>query len=250
MVSDRDRSRGRPAATGCARRAVRATRRCGTRSPRSCASGTAPTIRSWPAEPSTRWRPSSPRRPDRPRRPGSWVATPAQSPRARRHRQVSATYPQALRAAVVRWGELDIAEPMFAAITAGQLDAWVFRPQIGIRRGFPPRRHRAAERVGQPERGGVRGGAADRRTVVAPVHRAAGHVHPQPRADRFLRRRARHAGRDLLDSLGLVDPELPVVVLRFRPNRPVLTNPNAIADRRGVRPAGLARATSRRSTSP
>ena len=36
------------------------------------------------------------------------------------------------------------------------------------------------------------------------------------------------AGRDLLDSLGLVDPELPVVVLRFRPNRPVLTNPNAI----------------------
>ena len=36
------------------------------------------------------------------------------------------------------------------------------------------------------------------------------------------------AGRELLDTLGLTDPELPVVVLRFRPNRPVLTNPNAM----------------------
>ena len=29
-------------------------------------------------------------------------------------------------------------------------------------------------------------------------------------------------------TLGLTEPELPVVVLRFRPNRPVLTNPNAM----------------------
>jgi thioredoxin reductase (NADPH) len=36
------------------------------------------------------------------------------------------------------------------------------------------------------------------------------------------------AGRELLSNLGLEDPELPVVVLRFRPNRPVLTNPNAM----------------------
>ena len=35
-------------------------------------------------------------------------------------------------------------------------------------------------------------------------------------------------GRELLASLGLVDPELPVVVLRFRPERPVLVNPNAL----------------------
>ena len=43
--------------------------------------------------------------------------------------QVSAGHPQALRAAVVRWGELDIAESIFAAVTTGQLDAWVFRPR-------------------------------------------------------------------------------------------------------------------------
>ena len=29
----------------------------------------------------------------------------------------------------MRWGELDIAESIFAAVTTGQLDAWVFRPQ-------------------------------------------------------------------------------------------------------------------------
>ena len=80
--------------------------------------------------------------------------------------QVSAGYPQALRAAVVRWGELDIAESMFAAVTAGQLDAWVFRPQTAGDEEFHLARDRAARRVGQPERGGVRGGAADRRAVV------------------------------------------------------------------------------------
>jgi thioredoxin reductase (NADPH) len=35
-------------------------------------------------------------------------------------------------------------------------------------------------------------------------------------------------GQELLAALGLEDPELPVVVLRFRPGQPVLTNPNAI----------------------
>ena len=32
----------------------------------------------------------------------------------------------------------------------------------------------------------------------------------------------------MLESLGLDNPELPVVVLRFRPERPVLINPNAL----------------------
>ena len=75
---------------------------------------------------------------------------------------------------------------------------------------------------------GVRGGPADRRAVGAAVHRAAGHVHPQPRADRFLRRELARKAGSCSASLGLADPELPVVVLRFRPNRPVLTNPNAM----------------------
>ena len=65
---------------------------------------------------------------------------------------MSAGYPQALRAAVVRWGELDIAEPIFAAVTAGQLDAWVFRPQSSGDEEFHLARDRAARRVGQPQR--------------------------------------------------------------------------------------------------
>ena len=39
---------------------------------------------------------------------------------------------------------------------------------------------------------------------------------------------AQPAGQELLSALGLSAPELPVVVLRFRPDRPVLINPNAI----------------------
>ena len=43
---------------------------------------------------------------------------------------VGAAYPQALRAFVVRWGELEAAEPLFEAIALGKADGWVFRPQV------------------------------------------------------------------------------------------------------------------------
>jgi thioredoxin reductase len=141
--------------------------------------------------------------------------------------QLSADYQQALRACLVRWGEWDIAEPVFAAIATGQLDAWVFRPQSAADEEF----HLAitelldewASRIGAGyeavqligERWSPR--STELRDIFVRNHVPTGFYDA-----------ASPRGQELLTSLGLTDPELPVVVLRFRPNQPVLTNPNAI----------------------
>jgi thioredoxin reductase len=140
---------------------------------------------------------------------------------------LSAAYPQALRAAVVRWGELDIAEPIFAAITAGQLDAWVFRPQSAGDEEF----HLAVTEL--LDEWSSRSGTAYEAVQLIGKRWSARSTELR---DMFVRNHVptgfydaeSDAGRDLLKTLGLTDPELPVVVLRFRPNRPVLTNPNAV----------------------
>ena len=141
--------------------------------------------------------------------------------------EVSAGYPQALRAAVVRWGELDIAEPIFEAVTAGRLDAWVFRPQSSGDEEF----HLAVTEL--LDEWASRNGAAYEAVQLIGERWSARSTELR---DMFIRNHVptgfydsdSTAGRELLDTLGLTDPELPVVVLRFRPNRPVLTNPNAM----------------------
>ncbi|WP_233488645.1 FAD-dependent oxidoreductase [Blastococcus sp. TF02-9] len=80
----------------------------------------------------------------------------------------------AVRACIVRWGDLETAAPVFEAIALGRLDGWLYRP----------------ERAGDEE-----------------FHLAV---------------------TELLAGLGLDEPELPVVVLRFRPDSPVLTAPSAM----------------------
>jgi thioredoxin reductase len=140
---------------------------------------------------------------------------------------LSARYPQALRAGVVRWGELDIAEPIFAAITAGQLDAWVFRPQSAGDEEF----HLAVTEL--LDEWSSRSGTAYEAVQLIGKRWSARSTELR---DMFIRNHVptgfydaeSDAGRDLLKTLGLEDPELPVVVLRFRPTRPVLTNPNAM----------------------
>ena len=139
----------------------------------------------------------------------------------------SADHPQALRACAVRWGEFDIAESIFAAIATGQLDAWVFRPQSAADEEF----HLAvtellnewASRTGSGyeavqligERWSPR--STELRDIFVRNHVPTGFYDAtSPR------------GQELLASLGLIDPDLPVVVLRFRPNQPVLINPDAI----------------------
>jgi thioredoxin reductase (NADPH) len=140
--------------------------------------------------------------------------------------RLSAGYPQALRAAVVRWGELDIAESIFAAVTTGQLDAWVYRPGSSGDEEF----HLAVTEL--LDEWANRNGAAFE-AVQLIGERSARSTELR---DMFIRNHVptgfydaeSDAGRELLRALGLEEPELPVVVLRFRPNRPVLTNPNAM----------------------
>ena len=140
---------------------------------------------------------------------------------------LSAAYPQALRAAVVRWGELDIAELLFAAITAGQLDAWVYRPGSSGDEEF----HLAVTEL--LDEWSSRSGAAYEAVQVIGERWAPRSTELR---DMFIRNHVptgfyeagSEAGGELLTSLGLENPELPVVVLRFRPNRPVLINPNAM----------------------
>ena len=174
--------------------------------------------------------------------------------------QVSSDHPQALRAAIVRWGELEVAESIFAAVTTGQLDAWVFRPQSRTAPGgttppSPPGTDHGAPggttqppsppATGQPDEefhlavtelldewasrhgGGVRGGAGDRGAVVAAVPASCGTCSSATTC-RPASTMPTRAGRDLLAPRAGPSPELPVVVLRFRPDRPVLTNPNAM----------------------
>jgi thioredoxin reductase len=141
--------------------------------------------------------------------------------------RLSAGYPQALRAAVARWGELDIAESIFAAVTAGQLDAWVFRPGSPGDEEF----HLAVTEL--LDEWANRNGAAFEAVQLIGKRWSARSTELR---DMFIRNHVptgfydaeSDAGRELLNTLGLQDPELPVVVLRFRPNRPVLTNPNAM----------------------
>ena len=141
--------------------------------------------------------------------------------------RLSAGYPQALRAAVVRWGELDIAEAIFAAVTAGQLDAWVFRPGSSGDEEF----HLAVTEL--LDEWASRNGAAYEAVQLIGKRWSARSTELR---DMFIRNHVptgfydaeSDAGRELLNTLGLENPDLPVVVLRFRPNRPVLTNPNAM----------------------
>jgi hypothetical protein len=141
--------------------------------------------------------------------------------------QVSAGYPQALRAAVVRWGELDIAESIFAAVTAGLLDAWVFRPGSSGDEEF----HLAVTEL--LDEWANRNGAGYEAVQLIGERWSARSTELR---DMFIRNHVPTGfydaesddGQELLRTLGLTDPELPVVVLRFRPNRPVLTNPNAM----------------------
>ena len=141
--------------------------------------------------------------------------------------KVSANHPQALRACAVRWGDFEIAEQVFAAIGAGQLDAWVYRPQsatdeefhLGITELLNEWSSRTGSGVEAVQLIGERWSprAAELRDIFLRNHVATGFYDA-----------ASPRGQELLAALGLTDPELPVVVLRFRPDQPVLTNPNAI----------------------
>jgi thioredoxin reductase (NADPH) len=144
-------------------------------------------------------------------------------------------HPEAITVAVVRWGDFDTARPIFEALTMGQLDRWLTVPEVVGDEEF----HRAVTEILDEWATRQGGGFEAVRMVGDRWAERAQHLR-----DLFGRNRIplgfydvdSAEGQEILAGLNLDEPELPVVQLRFRPERPVLQNPSdlAIADAFGL----------------
>jgi thioredoxin reductase len=148
---------------------------------------------------------------------------------------VRAIDPTALRVAVVGWGDWQSVRSVFDAVTVGRIDHWVTAPVQAPDEEF----HRSVTEFLR-EWDSQRGGGFEAAQVIGERWSA----RFQELRDLFARHRvpagfydatSGHA-RQMLADLGLELPQLPVVVLRFGAERPVLVNPTnrQIADAFGV----------------
>src|SRR6516225_9056077 len=148
---------------------------------------------------------------------------------------IRAIDPTASRVAAVRWGEFDAARPLFDAVTVGKIDHWVVQPVQAPDEDF----HRAITGF-LSEWDSRHGGGFEAVWVIGERWSA----RSQELRDAFIRNgipigfydAAAKRGRQMLGELGLVSPELPVVVLRFGEKRSALVNPSnlEIADAFGI----------------
>ena len=148
---------------------------------------------------------------------------------------VRAIDPAALRVAAVGWGDWQSVRSVFDAVALGALDHWVNRPVQAPAEEF---HHSVTEFL--REWSSQRGGGFEPVQVIGERWSA----RSQELRDIFARYRIPAGfydatfghGRQMLRDLGLQSPELPVVVLRFAADRPVLVNPSnrQIADAFGV----------------
>jgi thioredoxin reductase (NADPH) len=140
-------------------------------------------------------------------------------------RGLHAGRPAAVAVALVRWGAWETARPIFEALTLGQVDRWVTAPE----EAGDPEFHRSVTEFLE-EWASRRGGGFEAVRVIGEQwsERAQG------LRDTLTRNRiplgfydsGTAEGQALLDGLGLTEPRLPVVVLRFRPDRTVLEDPS------------------------
>ena len=138
---------------------------------------------------------------------------------------IRAIDPTASRVAAVRWGEFEAARPLFNAVTVGKIDHWVMQPVQTPDEDF----HRAITGF-LSEWDSRHGGGFEAVWVIGERWSA----RSQELRDNFSRNgipigfydTATGRGRQMLGELGLVSPELPVVVLRFGENRSALVNPS------------------------
>jgi thioredoxin reductase (NADPH) len=129
-----------------------------------------------------------------------------------------------LRVAVVRWGDWHTAEPIFEAIALGRLDTWLTRPEVDPDEAF----HRTVTEMLELWRSRAGSGFHAVR-IIGPTWSPRCHAL----RDTFGRNRIplmfvdseTDVGRDMLATLGLESPALPVVVLRFTPEQQVLEDP-------------------------
>ncbi|SNS19362.1 thioredoxin reductase (NADPH) [Geodermatophilus pulveris] len=139
-------------------------------------------------------------------------------------RRLHGAHPGALAVAVVRWGAWETAQPIFEAITVGQLDRWVYAPQGRSDEEF----HRSVTEA-LDEWASQQGGGFEAVRVVGDRW----DPHAQHLRDQLTRNRiplgfyeaGSADGRALLADLGIPQPRLPVVVVRFRPQQAVLQAP-------------------------
>jgi thioredoxin reductase (NADPH) len=138
---------------------------------------------------------------------------------------VRAIDPTALRVAAVGWGDWQLVRSVFDAITVGTVDHWVVRPVQAPAEEF----HRSITEFLR-EWASQRGRGFEAVQVIGQRWSA----RSQELRDLFSRHRV-PAGfydatsaraRQMLHEAGLESPELPVVVLRFAAERPVLVNPS------------------------
>jgi thioredoxin reductase len=147
---------------------------------------------------------------------------------------IRAIDPTASRVAAVHWGEFDAARPLFDAVTVGKIDHWVVQPVQSPDEDF----HRAI--TGFLSEWGSRHGSFEAVWVIGEQWSA----RSQELRDAFSRNgipigfydATSERGQQMLGELGLVSPELPVVVLRFGEKRSALVNPSnlEIADAFGL----------------
>jgi len=148
---------------------------------------------------------------------------------------VRAMDPRALRVAAVGWGDWGSVRSVFDAVSRGTVDHWVNRPVQAPAEEF----HRSITEF-------LREWASQQGSSFEPVQVIGQRwsARSQELRDLFSRHRipagfydaTSGQGQQMLRELGLESAELPVVVLRFEAERPVLVNPSnlEIADAFGV----------------
>jgi thioredoxin reductase len=133
--------------------------------------------------------------------------------------------PTALRVAAVRWGDWAAAQPVFDGLTLGKIDHMALGPEASPDEEF----HRSITEF-LSEWSIRRGGGFEAVRLIGEQWSA----RSQELRDALTRYQipagfydvGSARGRQMLDELGLVSPDLPVVVLRFPAQRSVLANPS------------------------
>jgi thioredoxin reductase len=143
--------------------------------------------------------------------------------------------PTALRVAAVGWGDWQSVRSVFEAVTVGTVDHWVTRPVQAPAEEF----HRSVTEFLR-EWASQRSGGFEAVQLIGQRWSA----RSQELRDLFSRHQipagfydaTSARARQMLQELGLESPELPVVVLQFAAERPVLVNPSnrEIADAFGL----------------